>query len=775
MLVLRVAAEIRSDEILNNLWYPLIMGEESYEVASAGEFWLSTLFKLGRQEPQGQWSEIYDELLKEPDDQRLGSLALARLMEFSEEIGKRILLVVENLNMILGDQLNDDDAWNLRHTLQNEPRLMLLGSATSRFDEIDCQGKAMYELFRLHELEPLNEKDCNRVWRLITQREARGKEVRPIQILTGGNLRLLTILCSFIRKNSLNNLLEELAELIDDHTDYFKSNIEALSRQERKVFVTLAGLWDPSTAQEIAKVARLNVNLISSVLNRLEGRGAVQVIDKVGRKKLYQVTERLYNIFYLMRRHGGRFGRVRAAIRFMITFYNEEDLVDAFAHIAEEACKLELNTRKEHLAAYEICVTEEVRENLQKRIIKATDQEYFTLSGVSPRIAGLNEKYRKSSDVENEEKRLQLVLKKQPENSQAWAELGKLLEETGERFDEAETAYRQAVKVRPDYAWAWTRLGCLLEEKYERFEEAETAYRQAIEVQPDYAWAWTRLGHLLEERFERFEEAEVAYNHVIKIQPDDAWAWTRLGMLQQNRYERFDEAEAAYRRAINIQPTDVWPWIQLSILQHEKGEHEVERESSLTKATELEPDNSFAAKWLLGMKLDRKADTSSIFKTANLFIEASGHSPESLDIVAKVFYKKGDSEWLSHAETFAREASKNKPDNWLFAHTLVSILGAGGEWIEALEIAQPFLSNRKAIGDILSETIEFFIAAAAAGYAAKVLDILRGTAAAEVLEPLVVGLRLLSGEKVQVAKEILEVGKDVEKRIRSRTSMNEGD
>ncbi len=42
-LVRRVAAEIRSTPELDQQFYPLVFAEESYQVCSAGEFWLEAL------------------------------------------------------------------------------------------------------------------------------------------------------------------------------------------------------------------------------------------------------------------------------------------------------------------------------------------------------------------------------------------------------------------------------------------------------------------------------------------------------------------------------------------------------------------------------------------------------------------------------------------------------------------------------------------------------------------------------------------------------------
>ena len=55
------------------------------------------------------------------------------MLGFAEREDKRLVLVVENLNTIFADIRDADDAWRLRHTLQTEPRIVLLAGATSRF------------------------------------------------------------------------------------------------------------------------------------------------------------------------------------------------------------------------------------------------------------------------------------------------------------------------------------------------------------------------------------------------------------------------------------------------------------------------------------------------------------------------------------------------------------------------------------------------------------------------------------------------------------------
>lgn len=353
MLVRRVAAEINREAELCERWYPLIFSEESYEVTTPGEFWLKAIFHLGQQTKDPRWQAKYDEYGSQwQDEDTMRERALGQLMAFADEQGKRLLLIVENFGPLLADQISDDDAWKLRHTLQNEPRVMLLATATSRFEEIEQAGKAMYEQFRVHHLHPLDRDACRVLWQALTGQLLEGDRVRPIQILTGGNLRLLTILSAFGARLSLRRLMGDLVGLVDEHTEYFKSHLDALPPIERKVYLALAERWDPSTARDVAATARLDINRTSSLLRRLVDRGAVATLDEPGRTKWYQVAERMYNVYYLFRRRGSPAQRVRAVVRFMINFYQPEQLVTAARRIADEVPGLESSQRQDHYQVF---------------------------------------------------------------------------------------------------------------------------------------------------------------------------------------------------------------------------------------------------------------------------------------------------------------------------------------------------------------------------------------------------------------------------------------
>ena len=322
-LVRRVAVEVGRDESLDKVWYPLVFAEESYNAISAADFWLEAIFHLAEQTGDSRWTEIYHELRRDPDEQRLSARALGQLLDFADKIGKRILLVIENIDMLLSGFSNDDEAWTLRHTLMNEPRLMLLATAIARFEQIDHPARAMFEMFRVHDLKALDDDECNAVWKLIAGAPLPDEQIRPIRILTGGNARLIALIARFGAKRSFRELLDDLVDLIDEHTDYFKSHLDNMASVERKVYLALAELWSLSSAREVAEAARLDVNTTSALLKRLVDRGKVLVEEKGKRKRWYRISEGIYSIYYLMRRRGGPSARVSAVVKFMVELYEE--------------------------------------------------------------------------------------------------------------------------------------------------------------------------------------------------------------------------------------------------------------------------------------------------------------------------------------------------------------------------------------------------------------------------------------------------------------------
>ncbi len=312
MLLRCFVAEVRRDAALSSAWHPVTFAEENYEILSLDDLWLQTLYYLS--------ATAYDELKsrgsRDPYSEDMG---LAGILDFADSAKKRILLVCENLSDLF-DILPNEDMLRLRRTLETERRIKLVGSATRGFDAEEEQGHPFCDFFRTMPLKRLARGECQKLWFSVAGRRITSYQARALEILTGGSPRLLSVLAWFGRDMSFVELMKELEMLIDDHTDYFKGQMEALPPKERKVFATLARLWTNSSSAEVAKQARMEQTETASLLSRLVKRGIIEEFPPEGRKKrgkTYQLSERLFNIYYLMRLGGRSYLWVRPVVDFL--------------------------------------------------------------------------------------------------------------------------------------------------------------------------------------------------------------------------------------------------------------------------------------------------------------------------------------------------------------------------------------------------------------------------------------------------------------------------
>ena len=327
MLLARVAAEVNTNDELSECFLPVRFMEESHEIFNLADFWLDTLFYLARESAKldpviaEELGKTHADLTERWHDEALADRAHAAVLEGADRLGKKLVLMVENMQALCTN-VDNDFGWKLRGALQSEPEIMLIATATSRFEGLDDAGQPFFELFRIVNLEPLSTEECRRLWQVVSGDAVSRREIRPLEILTGGSPRLLVIIAEFAQHRSLRQLMEELVTLIDDHTEYFRGHLEVLAKGERRVYLAVIDLWRPSSTGEIAARARMDVRNVSALLGRLATRGAI-IVEGRDKKRLYSAAERLYSIYYKLRRERDEAAVVANLIHFMTVFYRE--------------------------------------------------------------------------------------------------------------------------------------------------------------------------------------------------------------------------------------------------------------------------------------------------------------------------------------------------------------------------------------------------------------------------------------------------------------------
>lgn len=331
MLLRRLALAIEGDEALAKQWIPLTFPEEQYEVANLSGFWRNCADALGdalerRGDPTA--ADALDQALDElpaGDEARRSDAALALLLDSAKEAGHRLVLLVDNVDMIF-DRIGDQQ-WALREALSTSPNLALIGASAQAVEATYQYDKSFYELLRIHDLSGLDLEETKRF--LLHYAESLDKSfvqdaiednpgrLEALHVLTAGNPRTLVLLFQLLGQGADGDVRTDLEQMLDHSTPLYKARLEALSKQSQRIVHALAVHWYPATAKEVAESLGLKVNAASAQLDRLAQQGIVQKDALAGTKKVgFRLAERFFNIWYLMRASR----RVRRKLVWLVEF-----------------------------------------------------------------------------------------------------------------------------------------------------------------------------------------------------------------------------------------------------------------------------------------------------------------------------------------------------------------------------------------------------------------------------------------------------------------------
>ncbi|MFO0589774.1 MAG: AAA family ATPase [Polyangiaceae bacterium] len=813
-LVLRAADAVRTEPRFSEEWYPLVYAEETYEVMSAGELWLEGLRHLADQTNDPEMLAVHKDLRREPDEQRLYDRALGRLLEFADQHKKRILLVIENLHMLLDEQISKADAWKLRKTLQHERRLMLLATATSSFEAIDNAEQAFFDQFRIYRLEPLDLESARRVWSYVAGVPASAEHMRPLQILTGGNPRLLAILASFAGGMSLRALMGDLVRLVDDHTTYFKSNVDSLPAKERKVYITLAELWQPSTAREVAEVARMTPSEVSALLNRLTQRGAVTTSGEE-RKRVYQLAERMYNIYYLMRRSGGDESRVRAVVDFMVAFYDPVSMSRVIRAIAEEGSGLGDLDRRDHLLVMESLFRRESNPRVREFWWKEAgehiekmpdaprglleDAEKIRITRTIAKLIDMGLPMKELLQLIGESESVAVEMAQIPPgnavNLQELAARGEVSAAHAGVYTTLTGGCRAAIPMlqlalqgNHSTSRRGLLLACLARCQFitGHLEDAEKLICEATSLLPNAPELAAFHALVLLGQKGKALEAESQALRAIHLEPKSRLGWDvlleSLDMMSQDELASsrcaaetgpFEEATAVENRAAHA----IW-----SLVFGTKAGDRIHTDSGLQSLQKLWNERFRVRRF--GLILLEKDVKLGELEEATLLVNQLSSSLVELDIldVFNVLWDSGE----RAVHTIAKSHLPILLADATLAEARLPLLGLLillGDWKQASEQLPALLAldfredeGTERPSDLaLDLWTRLFIDAAATGKAREALDLLTPSPLARWLEPVVVALQSYIGQPHRAPLEIVEVARDVTDRIRARAkALEEG-
>jgi len=211
---------------------------------------------------------------------------------------------------------------------------------------------------------------------------------------------------------------------------------------------------------------------------------------------------------------------------------------------------------------------------------------------------------------------LEAEVQRNPENSEAWALLGKLHSEN-EEDTKAIAALEKGLEVDPYNLHMLMTLGIAYINEYYH-EKAFELLKTWLENHPDYSGVQLRPGDLRESLKEALESA-------CQINPEDPEAYLALGVLQFTDNELF-MAEESFKHSAELKPSDpsLWNKLGAALARQNKTDEALE---CYHRALELKPD--YVRTWMnIGLAYSNK---NEYFTAARFYLCALSLNPSLSD------------------------------------------------------------------------------------------------------------------------------------------------
>ncbi|SEF87023.1 transcriptional repressor [Sphingobacterium lactis] len=342
-LLLRLKYEIERDNKLRKSILPVYFSEESYDVNSLATLWEKLLKYLDEYyNTDGLYYNSTEDFV---DNENYEELCFNYLINVIRSKNKKIVLFFDNFGELFLDILKQKDKERLYSILLNCPLIQVIGSSAVVLDNFKINGERFFDLFNIFFLKGLNANETLELIKKLQENcSADSKinlnkskaKIETLSILTGGVIRTIMMLYQVLLDDPYGKALDDLEKILDKVTPLYKHRIEDLPIQQRKIVDVIARKWDATSAKEIANEIRedgkrISTKIVSAQLNQLEKNNVIEKKSTSNKNNLYQIKERFFNIWYLMR-NGDRRDKKRVVwlTKFLEIWYDDEDSQEIF-------------------------------------------------------------------------------------------------------------------------------------------------------------------------------------------------------------------------------------------------------------------------------------------------------------------------------------------------------------------------------------------------------------------------------------------------------------
>ncbi len=335
-LLWRLKIEIENDSDLRSRLIPVMFDEEQYGVLNLARLWEEVIEILAdRDETFEPLAEKVDALYDTDDPEEeiyhhlIGELKKRKI---------KLVLLLDNFNDLIGKFTRKENQ-RLREVLLTSKYMRFIGTSSAILEFYYDYREPLFDFFKVITLNELNQDET--IMLLTKLGETYGAEeiktiireqperIDALRRLTGGVPRTVVLLFEIFIDDVDGNSFKDLEAILDRVTPLYKHRLDNLSTQQQAIIDAIAQNWDAVSTKEIAAKVRMPSKSVSSQLNQLEKNQLIKKIPTSTKNHLYQINERFFNIYYLMR-IGKR--RNRNRVLWLVKFFEicggEKDLVE---------------------------------------------------------------------------------------------------------------------------------------------------------------------------------------------------------------------------------------------------------------------------------------------------------------------------------------------------------------------------------------------------------------------------------------------------------------
>ncbi|WP_018343230.1 winged-helix domain-containing protein [Cytophaga aurantiaca] len=340
-LLLRLKYEIENTPELNTWLTPVFFNEESYDLTSLSNLWEKLLKYLD--ELWGTGGAYYDKTNDFVSRQDYEKKCFEWLQQILNKENKKLIIFFDNFGELFLNNLKEKEQHRLREILMNSSDIRIVGASAIVLNDLHDYSKPFYEFFKIMPLEGLNKEETYNLISKLQDKsidkidlEKSKAKIETLAILTGGVIRTIMLVYEVILADQDGSALKDLESILDRITPLYKHRMEDLPVQQRRIVDVIAKKWDAISTKEIAENIRedgeqISTKTISAQLQQLEKNNVIEKKQTNTKNHLYQMKERFFNIWYLMR-HGDRNDKckVKWLTKFLETWYADEYEMKSF-------------------------------------------------------------------------------------------------------------------------------------------------------------------------------------------------------------------------------------------------------------------------------------------------------------------------------------------------------------------------------------------------------------------------------------------------------------